>query len=195
MNTQYLLSDIDRAKAATMYKEYHEGCKRFPAHKGFKIMKSTLKAIEEGNSIIDLSQVIQNSGTFKDTGYPRIAIAPIEETECIARLFKGGSITYGLWERNHWNRYFKGFIKIRDILDKRKSPALIVTQAPDVPPSLMPNSTKGYYKLWEAEEWEVRPIPPPDPLLLKRIEGTRLFIVVAAWDLTKLEQLVMSATI
>jgi hypothetical protein len=36
--------------------------------------------------------------------------------------------------------------------------------------------------------WEY--VPHPDPILLKRLSGS-LFVVLAAWDLTELEQKVL----
>jgi hypothetical protein len=48
-----------------------------------------------------------------------------------------------------------------------------------------------HHVLFEAE-W--RRLPAADPMLLKRIDGP-LFVVLAAWDLTPLEQAVLRNTL
>jgi hypothetical protein len=48
--------------------------------------------------------------------------------------------------------------------------------------------------MWEVERWADRPIqaqPDRDPLLLRRVHGD-LFAVVAQWDLTELERMIMT---
>jgi hypothetical protein len=47
--------------------------------------------------------------------------------------------------------------------------------------------------LWEVEEWTWRttPRPPGDPALLRHVGGD-IYAVEAIWDLTPLEQLVLS---
>jgi hypothetical protein len=60
---------------------------------------------------------------------------------------------------------------------------------PGVPPALRP-ADKGWpskhYVLWETDWDDV----PEDPALLKPL-GALLYVVVATWDLTELEQAVL----
>lgn len=49
-----------------------------------------------------------------------------------------------------------------------------------------------YHILWEAE-WS--PIPPRDPMLLRRIGKADLWVVVAHWDLTEVERAALSTRI
>lgn len=58
---------------------------------------------------------------------------------------------------------------------------------PTIPPALMPaGNLANYHILWEAE-WETIPV---DPMLRKHL-GKSLYVVLAQWDLTPLEQAVL----
>lgn len=59
---------------------------------------------------------------------------------------------------------------------------------PTIPPHLMPaGRLSNYHILWEAE-WT--PTAPKDPILLSRIDGDA-FAVLAQWDLSEVERLVL----
>ena len=69
----------------------------------------------------------------------------------------------------------------------------ISAPTPVIPAEIMPDGKlENYYILWEVEEW--KPVPPKDPILLKRI-SPNLFAVIATWNLTKIEQAVMKGHI
>ena len=61
------------------------------------------------------------------------------------------------------------------------------TGVPIIPAKFMPKGNlENYYILWEVKEWEEVP-PARDPLLLKRLTEN-MFVILAAWDVTPLEQ-------
>ena len=61
---------------------------------------------------------------------------------------------------------------------------------PGIPLHLRPKrGLENYHILWEAE-WERR--PPGDPMLLRRIGKSDAWLVVAAWDITPVEQAVLA---
>jgi hypothetical protein len=67
---------------------------------------------------------------------------------------------------------------------------------PIVPPKHRPpksSTLASYLVLWEVDDWRWHsvPRPPGDPALLKHLAGD-LYLVLATWDLTELEQLVLS---
>lgn len=66
---------------------------------------------------------------------------------------------------------------------------------PICPPEHRParaTTLASFFVLWEALwEWTVVPPPPGDPALLKHVGGD-LYAVLAVWDLTELEQLVLA---
>lgn len=62
---------------------------------------------------------------------------------------------------------------------------------PNIPPRLRPKrGLQLYTVLWEAI-WSVDPLPPSDPALLRKLGGD-LYIVLGTWDLSPLEQAVLS---
>jgi hypothetical protein len=65
---------------------------------------------------------------------------------------------------------------------------------PSIPPELRPDGKLDrFHILWEAE-WErdtAVPPPPVDPALLRHLGGD-LYSVIAVWDLTEVEQLVLA---
>lgn len=70
---------------------------------------------------------------------------------------------------------------------------------PIVPPKHRPAgaSTLGsYLVLWEVDDWVWTKIPQPpgDPALLRRLGGD-IYAVLATWDLTELEKLVLSGRV
>lgn len=67
------------------------------------------------------------------------------------------------------------------------------TVVPLIPPQHLPQGAlHNYHLLWEIDKWE--PVPPADPLLLKQITRN-LFVVMAQWNLTAVEQAVMRGAI
>jgi hypothetical protein len=70
------------------------------------------------------------------------------------------------------------------------------SMVPVVPPKHRPSGAgdlSGYLVLWEVESWEWSQVPPPpgDPALLRHVGGD-IYAVLATWDLTELERLVLS---
>jgi hypothetical protein len=69
---------------------------------------------------------------------------------------------------------------------------------PIIPPAHRPgdHSLNQYCILWEVEKWEALPKPPRppgDPMLLKPLAQTGLYAVMAHWDLTEIEKMVLGA--
>lgn len=74
---------------------------------------------------------------------------------------------------------------------RRKVWATARTLVPDVPLQYRPEGdAENYLVLWEVDKWELR--APHDPLLLERIAHP-VYVVVAQWDLTPLEQKLLEA--
>jgi hypothetical protein len=65
------------------------------------------------------------------------------------------------------------------------------TVVPLIPPKLRPKPRRlrHCHILWEVEAWA--PVAPRDPALLRHIRGD-LWAVLAVWDLTELERMVLS---
>jgi hypothetical protein len=69
----------------------------------------------------------------------------------------------------------------------------ITATVPLIPLNLRPRrALQNYHLLWEAQ-WS--PLPPHDPLLLRRIGRSDLWLVLAQWDLTPVERAVLATRI
>lgn len=89
-----------------------------------------------------------------------------------------------------------GYAPGRSLLGRRWTPGAWSSMVPIVPPKHRPRSgspLNAYHVLWEVDNWTWSEVPPPpsDPALLRHIGGD-LYAVLATWDLTELERLVLS---
>lgn len=87
--------------------------------------------------------------------------------------YTGGTSLVGTWTSQAWS-----------------------AMVPIVPPKHRPaksSTLASFLVLWEVDDWRWHavPRPPGDPALLKHLAGD-LYLVVATWDLTELEKLVLS---
>lgn len=85
---------------------------------------------------------------------------------------------------------------MRGVGNQRWMKANYAADVPDIPIQYRPNGDVGkYFVLWEVEQWReiYRPAQAPrDPLLLERIAHP-IYVVVAQWDLTELEQRILES--
>ena len=149
------------------------------------------EALAEGAAILDVGDAIRTS-VRDEKGRPRLAIARADRTE----------VRLSWWLRHRDAEFDSGTTQYRESMIERidmgATPLDHVhgyAMVPMVPPNVRPKvNLRGYHILWEVEEWadnSHEQQPDRDPYLLERISGP-LFTVVAAWDLTDLEQWVMS---
>lgn len=153
------------------------------------------RAAARGLPLISLKQVIGAGGMHED-GLPRLAIARAGTRECWVTARSGGTILYrdGESANNRGALVGRHTVRVPVALPWRsglrwrgKAPV------PLIPPNIRPRLRRlaGFHILWEVEAWE--PVPSRDPALLRHICGD-LWSVVAVWDLTDLEALVLSQT-
>lgn len=72
---------------------------------------------------------------------------------------------------------------------QRRNDARARALVPMIPPKFRPTAKLSNYHIMFEAEW--RPVPPVDPFLLKHLGGT-LYVVLAQWNLTSLEQAVLA---
>ena len=107
-----------------------------------------------------------------------------------------GSGQFGIYNKTNWGSGFSCLVRIprgtfnfRENIDRDNK--YHEAQTPIIPMRLMPEyNLMNYFILWEVEKWTKFDMPKPDPLLLKRITEN-LFVVLASWDLTELERMVI----
>jgi hypothetical protein len=168
-------------------------------------LKRLYYQLSKGQTVLHLPKVIGAAGLNKDK-LPRLAVCRADFEWC--RFDTGSGEVYfyewGSWSHNKTNtitvqsRFFvdNGYAELNDYgwRSKNNLPTLSSVRAlvPTIPPHLRPgDELSKYYILWEAE-WKKQ--PPSDPILLTKVTQD-IFIVVAQWDLTPVEQLVLEGRI
>lgn len=169
---------IHRKTAEKKYKEYLQAVKDGHPDKTYKELKEAFYHAKNGRKLIDVAEVMKNAGC-DEKGYPNLAIIRADATECYFESYSNG------WGQFQMNRWWKRGQEIRfDDGTFPKKIDKIKAIVPSIPPRFRPKgSLYRYYILWEADWREV----PVDPILLKRV-SKYLFVVLATWNLTKIER-------
>jgi len=170
--------------------------------------------LSQGKALIDINKVMEKAGVTKNYE-PKLAIGKADWKEAhfhkkdSGRGFFSGSSknwftksdgdidlppeTFVQWLRGKQEINLKdGTVgKIDNAAEWAIPKAQIKTKVPIIPAQLMPEGKLSeYYILWEVDNWEELP-KQDDPLLLKRITEN-LFVILGAWDVTALEQSIIS---
>lgn len=155
------------------------------------------RAASRGLPVISLTRTVA-AGGFHPGGLPRLAVIGAEATECFAR-WDGGSLVFADRDDRMANRgALVGAHSVRVPVAGDDQPADRYvswragrTLVPLVPPRHRPRPRRlrHCHILWEVEEWT--PVAPRDPALLRHIRGD-LWAVLAIWDLTELERMVLT---
>ena len=177
-------------------------------------MKDCMYQLSKGKELIDINKVMEKAGVNKNYE-PKLAIARADWSEVIFHKKDSGR---GFFSQSSSNWFIKSNgdidlppetfvqwlrgkqdVKLKDgsigKMDNHSQWAIpkseIKTKVPIIPAQLMPEGKlSNYYILWEVDRWEDLP-KKDDPLLLKRITEN-LFVILSAWDVTELEQSIIS---
>jgi hypothetical protein len=156
------------------------------------------RAAARGLPVISLSRTVA-AGGFHASGLPRIAVLGAQARQCFAR-WDGDSLVFA--DTDDWRANRGALVNAHSVrvpLAKEEQPASPArrwmargsSMVPLIPPQFRPSPRRlrHCHILWEVDEWT--PVPPRDPALLRRIRGD-LWAVLAVWDLTELERMVLS---
>jgi hypothetical protein len=188
--------DVDRARARDLYRDYKKHQHYTPPIDAE--IRRTYQLIAQGRVVIKAIESVVKAG-LNEQKLPKLAIARADMPRCRLLSRADGSITMTAdqrhWRRNNarsslWQDFSAGsFPGVRSTMG-RNHEALV----PEIPERLRPKrGLENYHVLWEAD-WA--PVVSKDPLLLRRIgPATDLWLVVAAWDLTDVEQIVLQARV
>jgi hypothetical protein len=161
-------------------------------------LKLLYKHLSKGKKIIDLRDTIKAGGLNK-FGQPRLAVACIRHGSKVARCDynENGSVTFSVEPnaRSSWEQ--KDYVSLPTAtlpVWKREQPLndyekTFRTMIPVVPPKYLPDvkDLQNYFILWEVKNWKSL---PRDPILLRKISEFA-FVVLAAWDLTDAERVIL----
>jgi hypothetical protein len=186
------LITMDKAEALGKVEAYRQQLRR-RADAEYEAALAGYEALAEGTPLLNLTQVFAELEPDKN-GRPPLAIARADRQQVrVSHLFDN-SLRFSTLKRSSWG--YQGSLLI-DITARRdwdfnRGYALVPMVPADVRPK---GNLKDYFILWEVEEgWASRPFnaqAPIDPFLLQHLAGD-LYAVVAAWDLTPLEQAIMT---
>lgn len=200
---------MPKEEALEKFKEYRLGYKRSRRMLD-KMMSQTYKALSEGQGIINVGAAIKQAGVHEATWLPKLAIMRADQRSVFfKRQNSGGAAFISEIDRFRSFRLLKKLQheRLQFVLPAQTLPPWDSAQGtqptnywntheaplPVVPPLLRPqDALSNYCILWEVEKWEARE-PPVDPMLLKPIGQTGLYVVVAHWDLTPVERMVLGS--
>jgi hypothetical protein len=184
---------VDRAEARALYRKYREH-QHYAKPIDWEIQR-TYQLIAQGRVVIKAIDSIVAAG-LDEMKLPKLAIVRADAEECFWLPTRGGGGAFAM--TNSWARdreHHSRRITIPEDTwpeqprDRRSYRAVV----PLIPIHLRPKrGLQNYHILWEAE-W--RPAPPVDPLLLRRIGVSDLWVVLAAWELTEVERAALAARI
>jgi hypothetical protein len=198
------ITEMDPKVAHTKYLEYRAAVRERHSDEDAAI-RDGYRAMAEGKTLISLRRTI-DAGGLNEQGLPALAVTRATAEWCYLGLAwheyyrheAGLQVTFSESENppasaRHVVRRVRGvFGEQHEQVPERLPRFSVRAMVPIVPPALRPARGLGrYHILWEVERWERAPRPPGDPALLRQIAGD-LYAVVATWDLTELEQLVLA---
>jgi hypothetical protein len=183
--------ELDREKARELYRKYREH-----QHWSEPIdqeIQRTYRLIAQGRVVIRALASVAAAGVGDD-GYPKLALCRADAETCHLSYNSDGGIRMAAkdWVRDSEVRcYFDWPAGTFPTPPSRPAWARRRALVPLVPIHLRPKrGLANYHILFEAL-W--RPEPPVDPMLLRRLGQGDLWVVVAAWDLTPVEQAALAA--
>ena len=192
---------VDQEVAQKAFEEYRSAFRESHEQTDGEIMRA-YKALAAGKTLISLSGAIRTGG-LDEIGRPQLAIARADEPRITMHIERDGGITYrpSSWTIRAEDRVFQlpaGTLAppLDETMDSWRQPwsGTWYAALPFIPPTCRPPlRIENYHLLWEAT-WHKGSGPRSqlrDPMLLRRVGGD-LFAVVAAWDLTEVEKLVLA---
>jgi len=184
---------MPKERAKKLWREY---CKTLKTRekdykKEIKEIKQCYYQLSKGRPIINILDIFKKFG-LNENHQPILAFAPAKERFIVFRQSAWGA-NRGLasFTSEGWN--YKTFLSLPDDTFphlKRDRDCELRTSVPIIPPKFLPKTLRGCYLLWEVENWETLR-PKRDPILLKKLSGN-LYAVLATWNLTKIEAMIVS---
>lgn len=194
--------EVEHEVADKKYKEYLEAVKTRKARE-YNELRRAYRAMAKGYKLIDIYKAFADTG-IDEKGQPKLAIARADTKQVYFSKQQNGA-GFFTRHRNNWQSRetasevhlpegtFEGWEKIKDANGNRLWNAWadrVVTNVPIIPANVvLPGKPENYYILFEVDHWN--PVAAVrDPYLLQRINDNT-FIVLAEWDVTDVEAIVM----
>lgn len=190
MTIQPAIVGFDRERARELYRDYKKHL-----HYAKPVDREIGRAYQllaQGKLVIRVEASLKNAG-LNAKGYPVLALARADWKETFCTVKGDGSAIFSLVEWPRGNSQHYDLPPATFELGRANRANRARTIPPIIPLNVRPKrGLQNYSILWEAE-WT--PVPPHDPLLLRRIGKADLWLVVAQWDLTEVEQAVLATRV
>lgn len=205
MDVQHV--EIDRDKARELYREYKKA-----AHYSKPLDREIQRGYQllaQGRLIIRALESVKSAGVKlegADAGFPKLALCRADAFSCSIEIEPSGAGVMHASDttprsRRRWGgtldvyqsrsvfTFPAGSFVAPDKHRRWRGQALV----PTPPLNLRPKrGLASYHVLWEAE-WTK--IVPHDPMLLRRLGISDMWVVVAMWELTAIEKVALATRI
>lgn len=215
MDVTTIIMEPEEAQAKLdAYRKALEGRHSATVEEEWSAALTAYRELAKGTPLIDPIAAIREAG-WKTDGRPVLAIGRADQKlvtfgyEANSRHWDSerkawvGSWTPMTWRfragraRARWDRQRAANLTVRVenvTMAPPSSPREGTAMLPMVPPDVLPGrgaDLSKHFVLWEVESWDFA--PPVDPMLLRPIGGN-LYAVVATWDLTEIERMIIVGT-
>lgn len=160
--------------------------------------------LQHGGKIIDLFKTFSKTG-LNENGHPKLGIVQCSAKWCYLYKKKNGGAFFSNENKSQWKVYpnkKEGDIVVpSDTFNWSEEIFQLGSRwkcvAPIIPPRVLTIASakltpQNYHILFEAEIWSKSkiPTPPRDPILGKMLTPN-IFGIIATWDLTELERIII----
>lgn len=190
---------IEKETAKAAWIEYKNALKNTKGNyiKEYGQLRQLYWHISQGKKVINILDCFSKAG-YNEKGEPKLAIASVSNFKKNKEVTLGRNIRgYLCFRTNVWRETVsipEGTMPVMSEEQKKGASSWgslpeLKARIPIIPPKYLPTARnlKSYYILWEVDNWQT---VPKDPILLKKISETN-FVVLAAWDLTPIERMIM----
>jgi hypothetical protein len=206
MNTPTLTASLAEAQAKAI--NYRAAARRQPNNAEYQAAAEVYELLAEGRTLIDVGVAIRGGG-FDHQDRPRLALARADRQQVYFEWRKGSDTgVFDSRSSRHRNSWHNSHQQLVERVNFNRVPIASdnyrvwgFALVPMVPPEAIDaarekaiGSLRDWHVLWEVEQWSHKPLlaePPVDPYLVRRVRGD-LFEVLAEWDLTEIERMVMA---
>jgi hypothetical protein len=184
---------MSKERAIKALREYREvlNTKRKDYIQEIELTKKCYYQLSRGRAIINILEAFKTAG-YNEKNEPRLAFAQAKaKTVFFNQSTYGAREGYGTMQNNSSTYGYTEFLRLPEgtfqsiKLDRNR---MLNSKVPLIPPKHLPKSLTNCYLLWEVTDWKV---VTKDPILLKKINNS-LYAVIATWNLTKLERLIIA---
>lgn len=195
---------LPKEDALEKFKEYSAAVKR--SHSAMdRLMVQTFRALSKGLGVINVLEAIKKAGVTEDYK-PKLAIMRADQPMVHFHRASAGAGRYSFSERYYLTRNSRKAqnARLQFVIPENTFPCspghsqwpgdywwALHAPVPPIPPAHRPaDAYSKYCILWEVEKWEAK-APPADPMLLRPLGQSGLYVVLAHWDLTPIERMVL----